>query len=79
MECQTLEQTKATPSQELDQLEAHVQSLLVGRVRAVRLVLREDGLILHGRAMTYYAKQLAQHAVMTATTLPLAANEIEVS
>jgi hypothetical protein len=34
--------------------------------------------ILQGRALRYYAKQLAQHSVMTATTLPIVANEIEV-
>jgi hypothetical protein len=78
MECQTHEQTKATASNDLDELEAHVQSLLAGRVRAVRLVPCKEGLILQGRALTYYAKQLAQHAVMTATTLPIVANEIEV-
>jgi len=33
---------------------------------------------LRGRAKTYYAKQLAQHAVMEATDLPVLANEIEV-
>jgi hypothetical protein len=35
--------------------------------------------VLRGRARTYYAKQLAQHAVMQATALPILRNEIEVS
>jgi len=35
-------------------------------------------LILRGRTRTYYAKQLAQQAVMEATALPIRANEIEV-
>jgi len=61
------------------QLEGHAQSQLNGRVRDLRLVVRENGLILHGRAHTYYGKQLAQHAVMQATRLPIQANEIEVT
>jgi hypothetical protein len=64
---------------ELQQLETHVQSRLSGRVRSFRLVVHPCGLILQGHAHTYYAKQLAQHAVMAATTLPILANEIEVS
>jgi hypothetical protein len=54
-------------------------SRVAGRVRAFRLVHSEEGLILQGHAFTHYAKQLAQHAVMAPTTLPIAANEIEVS
>ena len=49
------------------------------RVRDLRLVVRGNSLILHGRTHTYYAKQLAQHAVMQATRLPIQANEIEVT
>jgi len=33
---------------------------------------------LRGQVHTYYAKQLAQHAVMETTGLPILANEIEV-
>jgi hypothetical protein len=36
-------------------------------------------LILRGRAHTYYAKQLAQHAVMEVIELRIVTNEIEVS
>ena len=63
---------------EIDQLEAHVQSRLNGRIRDLRLLVRGHGLVLQGRASTYYAKQLAQHAVMDATELSILANEIEV-
>jgi hypothetical protein len=62
----------------MEQLETQVQSRLNGRVRNFRLVVREHGLILMGHARTYYAKQLAQHAVLEATTLPILANEIDV-
>ena len=77
----------ASPSQlpsfetapEMEQLQARVQSQLIGRVQHFRLMVRGYGLILRGHTHTYYAKQLAQHAVMEATTLPILANEIEVS
>jgi hypothetical protein len=64
---------------DIAQLETHVQSRLHGRVRHLRLMIRGCGLVLMGQAATYYAKQLAQHEVMEATTLPILANEIEVS
>jgi hypothetical protein len=63
----------------MEQLETRVQSRLNGRVRDFQLVVCGSGLILTGHARTYYAKQLAQHAVMAATELPILANEIQVS
>jgi hypothetical protein len=63
----------------LDQLEAQLQSRLNGRVRRLRVLVRGSGLVLQGQACTYYAKQLAQHAVMAVTARQLVANEIEVS
>jgi hypothetical protein len=63
---------------EVEQLESHLQCRLNGRVRHFRLVVRESGLILMGHAHTYYGKQLAQHAVMDATWLPILANDIAV-
>ena len=63
---------------EMEQLQARVQSRLIGRVHNIRLTVRGCGLILTGHARTYYAKQLAQHAVMEATALPIVANEIDV-
>jgi hypothetical protein len=62
----------------LDQLENRVQVRLCGRIRNLRILLHDDGLVLCGFARTYHAKQLAQHAVMTETQLPILANEIEV-
>jgi hypothetical protein len=63
---------------DLAQLEAQIQGHLTGRLVSLQLSLREDGLVLRGRARTYYAKQLAQHADMRATKIPIRANEIEV-
>ena len=60
------------------ELEAHVRYRLGGQVREFRLVIADRGLILRGNSNTYYAKQLAQHAVMESSELPIQANEIEV-
>jgi hypothetical protein len=64
--------------EEIDRLKVAVQNQLAGRVSDLRLMLTEQGLVLQGRARSYYAKQLAQHAVIMATELPLLANDIEV-
>jgi hypothetical protein len=68
-----------TPPAELEALEGRVQCLMNGRVRNLRLLFHQDGLILKGFSRSYYAKQIAQHAVMNRTNLPILANEIEVT
>jgi len=65
-------------TEEVDRLTASVQHQLAGRVCDLRLLIQDKGLVLRGRAYTYYAKQLAQQAVMNATGLPLLANDIEI-
>jgi hypothetical protein len=68
-----------SPDKQAAQLEAQVQGRLAGRrLIDFRLQLQGAGVVLQGRAPTYYVKQLAQHAVMQATDLPILANEIEV-
>ena len=61
-------------------LETLVRERLAGRahVHDLRVVVQERGLVLEGRAATFYAKQLAQHTAMLATGLPLLANRIAV-
>lgn len=66
------------PGPHPERLEAFLHSRLGGRLRDLRVVVRPDGIVLQGRAATYHAKQLAQHAVMDATHLPIVANEIAV-
>lgn len=61
-----------------EHLEALLLNRLGGRVRNLRIVVRDDGLILQGRAPTYHAKQLAQHAAMEVGGMPILANDIEV-
>jgi len=60
------------------QLETLIRVRLGGQIRDIRVVCRDDGLVLQGRSRTYYAKQLAQHAVMEVTSIPIIANEIVV-
>jgi hypothetical protein len=67
-----------TTCEGLARIEDHMRCRLTGQVRDFRLVVLDQGLVLRGHAYTYYAKQLAQHAVMEATSLPIRANEIEV-
>jgi hypothetical protein len=48
------------------------------RIRHLRVELSNGGLVLHGWAAAYYAKQLAQHAAAEAACLPVLTNAIEV-
>jgi len=59
-------------------LESLIEHRLGNRVRDLRVLVRPTGLVLQGRAATYHAKQLAQHAAMDLATLPILSNEIEV-
>jgi hypothetical protein len=79
MKCPTLESGPKEAPAGLDELETRVQCRIGGRVLHFRLDWREGGLVLRGHSLSYYGKQLAQHAVMDATKLPILANEIEVS
>ena len=65
-------------AEEIERLGNRIRAKLSGRIRDFRLEAGAAGLVLRGRARTYYAKQLAQHAVMAATDLPILRNEIEV-
>ncbi len=51
---------------------------LRGRAHDIRVLVRDDGVMLQGSSRTQYVKQLAQEAVMEATDLPILANEIQV-
>jgi hypothetical protein len=63
---------------EIDRIAAETGRMLRGRLTDLRIELREDGVVLRGTAQSFYAKQLAQHAVMSGTDLPIVRNEIEV-
>jgi hypothetical protein len=66
------------PKDDNAELETFVRNRLSGRVLDLRVLLQDDGVVLCGHTHTYYAKQLAQHAVMKATDRPIVANLIEV-
>jgi hypothetical protein len=61
------------------ELEGIVKGRLNGRVQAFQLIMAGAGLVLRGKAGSYHAKQLAQHLVMEATSVPILANDIQVS
>lgn len=61
-----------------ERLETLLQRRIGNRVRDLRVLVRPGGIILQGRASTYHAKQLAQHAAMELATAPILANDIEV-
>ena len=60
-----------------DRLEVQIQSRLGSRVSSLRLQAVGHGLVIHGQATTYYAKQLAQHFLMDASPRPVVENLIE--
>jgi len=66
------------PSAPVEELESRVRRRLGSRIRDLRIVFREDGVILQGWALNYHAKQLAQHAAMELALAPILSNEIEV-
>jgi len=63
---------------EEERLECLLQRRLGNRIRNLRVLVMPAGLVLQGRAPTYHAKQLAQHAVMELASTPILANDIEV-
>lgn len=63
---------------EWEHVALRVQAELGGRVRDFEVLSSAEGLILRGRTNTYYAKQLAQHAVMRIGLARVVANEIDV-
>ena len=61
-----------------ENLECQLQCRLGNRVRNLRVQVYPEGLVIQGRAATYHAKQLAQHAAMELAGAPILANDIEV-
>jgi hypothetical protein len=67
-----------TVAAEIDRLAAETARKLRGRLSGLRIELQGEGVVLRGIARSYYAKQLALHAVMTGVRLPVVRNEIRV-
>ena len=69
---------EAEPSSET-RLEELIRRRVGNRVRDLHVRFRPNGLVLQGRAANFHAKQDAQQAAMELATVPILANEIEVS
>lgn len=67
-----------TAADDIARMENRIQHQLGKRIRDLRLEIRHSGIVLKGRARTYHARQLAQHAVCAATDVPIVENEIDV-
>jgi len=79
MNCLTINRNPHSEfAEELRQIEAHLACRLGGRIRELRVHGNDGGLVIRGWTSTYYAKQLAQEAVMEVASRPILANEIEV-
>jgi hypothetical protein len=74
----SLESQASISSDAVQQIAAQLQMRLGKDVRNLRVIPHAEGLILLGRADTYYAKQLAQHLAMEISGRAIQANEIEV-
>jgi osmotically-inducible protein OsmY len=61
-----------------EEIEGIVQRRTGGQIRGLHVEVDQDRVIITGRAATYYAKQLAQHAAMDAAGHECLTNEIEV-
>ena len=68
----------SSPPVQTDRLETSLLNRSGRQIRNLRVQFENAGLVLHGQATTYYAKQLAQHAATEITGLLVIANEIEV-
>jgi BON domain len=62
------------PEETLERIKAQLR----GRVRDLRLLVREGRVVLAGSAPSYYTKQLAQHFVLNSLDGIALVNEIEV-
>jgi hypothetical protein len=63
-------------SARLSELEQHVQARLGNRLRDFHIVPAKCGLILKGCTTTYYAKQLAQQAILEFGGQTILSNDI---
>lgn len=62
----------------IERLAAETGRKLRGRLTDLRIERQGGGVVLSGTARSFYAKQLALHAVMSGTRLPVLRNEIRV-
>ena len=63
---------------DIERLAAETGRKLRGRLTDLRIERQGGGVVLRGTARSFYAKQLALHAVISGTRLPVVRNEIRV-
>jgi hypothetical protein len=68
-----------TPSELAGYIEQRIQCRTHGRVRRVSVEFDDQRAVLRGDAVTYYAKQLAQHAASEMLEGRVLVNAIEVA
>jgi hypothetical protein len=78
MSTHAIAETLVAPEENLESLESLIQRRLGGRIRDLHVIARDTGIILQGRTGTYHMKQLAQHAAMEISGMPILRNDIEV-
>jgi hypothetical protein len=67
-----------TECADLGRLETLVHDRVWRQVEGLRVEACDNGVVLRGRCRTFYAKQLAQEAVLASSLFALVANHIEV-
>lgn len=65
-------------ARELVRLAAEIQTRHRSHLREFRIEVVEGGIILFGRSVTFYGKQIAFHEVCEGCECPVLANQIEV-
>jgi hypothetical protein len=67
------------PADSLGVIEAAVRSRYRSYLRDLTIERTPEGLILHGRATSYFGKQMAQEEILREGTWPIVSNRIVVS
>lgn len=73
-----LEAFPQAPQSLIARIEQSVHSRTGGRIRGLRVEIVDGEVVISGRTSTYYSKQLATHAVLSAVEDVSLTNEIEV-
>lgn len=79
MPAQIFEETLTQRDELLHQVTPQLRSRCGDQFLDLRIIVYQNGLILQGRASTYYGKQMAQEVAKSVLGLAVVRNEIEVS
>ena len=79
MPVQLNEETLTQRDELLHQVATQLRSRCGDQFRDLRVIVHHNGLILQGRARTYFGKQMAQEVAKSVSGVAIIGNEIEVS